>query len=102
MFDISDRITELRAERGWSEYHLAEQSGIVQSTISSWTRTKAMPTVQNLEKICNAFGITLSQFFAGKEETVVALSSLQLEMLHSFDRLSSEQQNYLIQFINSL
>ena len=58
MFDINERIIELRMERHWSEYQLAEKSGIGQSTISSWTRTKSMPTVPNLEKICNAFGIT--------------------------------------------
>lgn len=102
MFNINDRITELRIERKWSEYHLAEQSGIVQSTISSWSRTNAMPTVPNLEKICNAFGITLSQFFANKDETTMSLSAHQLEMLNSFDRLSPEQQNHLIQFLSSL
>ena len=67
MFNINERIIELRTQRNWSEYHLAEKSGIVQSTISSWSRTNAMPTIQNLEKICNAFGITLSQFFSEKK-----------------------------------
>ena len=43
MFDINERIIELRMERHWSEYQLAEKSGIGQSTISSWTRTKSMP-----------------------------------------------------------
>ena len=38
-----------------------------------------MPTVPNLEKICNAFGITLSQFFADKEERTVSLSPVQQE-----------------------
>ena len=80
MFDINERIIELRMERHWSEYQLAEKSGIGQSTISSWTRTKSMPTVPNLEKICNAFGITLSQFF---------------------DRLTPEQQENLIRFLSS-
>ena len=47
MFDINERIIELRMERHWSEYQLAEKSGIGQSTISSWTRTKSMPTVPN-------------------------------------------------------
>ena len=69
MFDINERIIELRMERHWSEYQLAEKSGIGQSTISSWTRTKSMPTVPNLEKICNAFGITLSQFFGRQRRT---------------------------------
>ena len=89
MFDINERIIELRMERHWSEYQLAEKSGIGQSTISSWTRTKSMPTVPNLEKICNAFGITVS------------LSPVQQEMLHNFDRLTPEQQENLIRFLSS-
>ena len=32
MFDINERIIELRMERHWSEYQLAEKSGIGQST----------------------------------------------------------------------
>ena len=101
MFDINERIIELRMERHWSEYQLAEKSGIGQSTISSWTRTKSRPTVPNLEKICNAFGITLSQFFADKEERTVSLSPVQQEMLHNFDRLTPEQQENLIRFLSS-
>lgn len=62
MINITERITALRLERKWSEYQLAEKSGITQSTISSWSRQNAVPSIQNLEKICNAFQITLSQF----------------------------------------
>ena len=34
--DVLARIIELRDARGWSEYQLAEKSGMAQSTISSW------------------------------------------------------------------
>ena len=101
MFNINERIIKLRTQRNWSEYQLAEKSGIVKSTISSWSRTNAMPTIPNLEKICTAFGITLSQFFSDEEMTV-SLTERQLEMLHGFDRLSSEQQDYLVCFLKSL
>ena len=52
-----------RQERNWTEYQLAEKSGLPQSTISSWYRKNQIPSVQSLEKICSAFNITLSQFF---------------------------------------
>ena len=55
MINITERITALRLERKWSEYQLAEKSGITQSTISSWSRQNVVPSIQNLEKICNAF-----------------------------------------------
>ena len=58
--DILDKITKMRMERHWTEYQLAENSGLTQSTISSWYRKNMLPSIPSLEKICNAFGITLS------------------------------------------
>ena len=67
MIPVLDRITHYRDQKGWSEYQLATESGLTQSTISSWYRKKLLPSIPSLEKICNAFGITLSQFFAESE-----------------------------------
>lgn len=57
MKDILATITKYRQDRGWTEYQLAERSGLPQSTISSWYRKNMIPTVPSLEKICMAFGI---------------------------------------------
>ena len=63
MIDVLERIVFYRKQKGCSEYQLAEESGLTQSTISSWYRKNMIPSVPSLEKVCNAFGITLSQFF---------------------------------------
>ena len=55
MKDILSVITTYREERGWTEYQLAERSGLPQSTISSWYRKNMVPTIPSLEKICTAF-----------------------------------------------
>ena len=56
MIDVLQRINELREERHWTEYQLAERSGLTQSTISSWYRKNMLPTIPSLTKICDAFG----------------------------------------------
>ena len=43
--DILDKITQFRMERNWTEYQLAEKSGLTQSTISSWYRKHMLPTI---------------------------------------------------------
>lgn len=48
--NVLDRIVELRTERNWTEYQLAEKSGLTQSTISSWYRKDVSPTIPSLEK----------------------------------------------------
>jgi len=52
--DILKRIVDLRKERNWTEYQLAEQSGLTQSTISSWYRKNMLPTIPSLTKLCDA------------------------------------------------
>ena len=78
--DILGTITKYRQDRGWTEYQLAERSGLPQSTISSWYRKNMVPTVPSLEKICAAFGITLSQLFAEGEQAV-SLTEAQRQLL---------------------
>ncbi len=101
MKDILGTIAIYRQERGWTEYQLAERSGLPQSTISSWYRKNMVPTVPSLEKVCAAFGITLSQLFAENNEPV-ALTPSQRELLDKWDRLDEEQQAAIFQLIEKM
>ena len=100
MTDILALITKFRLERGWTEYQLADRSGLPQSTISSWYRKNLVPTVSSLEKICAAFGITLSQFFAAGETTTV-LTPAQKQMLNRWNTLDAKQQEALLQLLDA-
>lgn len=99
--DILATITEYREERGWSEYQLAEHSGLPQSTISSWYRKNMIPTIPSLEKICAAFGITLSQLFA-EGNAPVALTDSQRKLLERWARLSEDQQAVVFALIDKM
>ncbi len=101
MVDVLARITEYREARGWTEYQLAERSGLPQSTISSWFRKGMMPTIPSLEKICIAFGITISQLFANENE-LVSLTSTQRKLLESWSRLDEEKQAAVFQLIEKM
>ena len=101
MTDVLSAIAQYRQDRGWSEYQLAERSGLPQSTISSWYRKDIVPTVPSLEKICEAFGITLSQLFA-TNGSPVTLTKKQTELLERWDRLDKEQQKAVFQLIDNM
>ncbi len=101
MINVLERITYYRKLKNWSEYQLAENSGLTQSTISSWYRKDMLPNIASLEKICNAFGITLSQFFATDTDTF-SLTPLQKEILTEINHLSEEQQHALVAFFKTL
>ena len=101
MTDILGIIKKQREARGWSEYQLAERSGLPQSTISSWYKKNMTPSFASLEKICDAFGITLSQFFSDGEDGVV-LTAPQREMLSKWNCLTASQQDSLLILMDSM
>lgn len=100
--DVLEKITTLRLGRHWSEYQLAEHSGLTQSTISSWYHKNLIPSIPSLERICDAFGITLSQFFLEDNAELASLTPEQAALIHASGKLSPEQFSALISFINTL
>lgn len=100
--DILQRITEMRIEKGWTEYELAERAELTQSTISSWYRKKLIPSVPSLKHICNAFGISLSQFFLEDKSFSEKLTQEQIDILKRWSRLTKEQQKKLADFLDSI
>ena len=101
MKDILTAITKYREERGWTEYQLSERSGLPQSTISSWYRKNMIPTIPSLERICSAFGITMSQLFAEDDEQF-SLTESQKKLIERWSRLTEEQQAAIFSLIDKM
>lgn len=100
--DVLEKITQLRLERGWSEYQLAEKSGLTQSTISSWYRKNMLPTLPSLSKLCDAFGISLSQFFLENDGNTIQITDQQRCLLENTAKLDPKQYNALLNFLKTL
>ena len=60
---ILARIDDLRNKKGWSKYELAKCLGVSTNAVYAWYRTGAMPSLSNIERLCEALNITLEQFF---------------------------------------
>lgn len=89
--DVQERIRELMEIKSWSEYKLAKEAGLPQSTISHLFKRNNAPTYPTIEAICGAFGITMAQFFADEGEAVV-LTLEQREVLILWGTLTDEQR----------
>lgn len=61
------RIAYLRAQKGWSQLTLSIESGVNRNYICDLENGKRNPTLNILEKIANAFSITLEELFKGIE-----------------------------------
>ena len=98
---IIERIEELCEKKHMSRYRLAQKSGIAQSSISTLLNRKSVPTIQTLEKICDGFGITLSQFFA-EDDKVLDLTKDQEELLKYWNSMDSRQQELVKAYIQGI
>ena len=100
--DILGKIYRLRIERGWSEYQLSANSGLTQSTISSWYRKKTTPTIPSLEKVCQAYGISLSQFFLEETEEQRILTESENRLMHYLTMLDPHQAELVAELVESM
>lgn len=78
--DVHQRLRRILEERGWTEYKLAKNSGLSESTISNIFKRNTIPSLTTLEAICNGLGITLSQFLI-KTLELHKRSGSKLEMI---------------------
>ena len=97
--DINKRIEDLRFQRGWSMYELAQEAGITQSTLTSMMKRGTPPKIDTLESICEAFGITLSQFFM-EDEHMECLDSNEKKLITLFRKLPEKKQQALLDLID--
>lgn len=99
--DVIDRIEELRNRRGWSIYKLAAESGLTQSTLTNMYARGTYPSIPTLTAICEALGVTLSQFFSsGKNETV--LSDDEAEIIEAYRLLSARNKKAIKSLVQSI
>ena len=98
--DILKRIEQLRQEKGWTMYKLAEESMIQQSTLANMYTRNTLPSLTTLLSICKGLGITPAQFFA--IDSMDKINIEEKELLSSFRKLSETNKSAVINLINNL
>ena len=99
--DVIKKLTELRLERNISVYRLSELTGINQSTLANTFSRGTIPSIKHLEIMCDALGVTLSQFFAQDEE-MFYLSKKEIELINNYRKLTKELCRNLSDLINDI
>ena len=98
MTEINKKILALCDERGWTPYKLANMADITHSSINSFLNRDSAPKVDMLQRICDAFGITLAQFFMD-DEKLEFLNADEKLLVSSFRMLSVEKQQALLKLM---
>lgn len=99
--DVIAKLNKLRLERNLSVYRLSELTGINQSTLANTFSRGTVPSIQNLEIICSALGITLSQFFQENEKEIV-LNENDLSFFNEYKKLPTDMQITVVDLIKKI
>lgn len=81
---IRDRITQLRLQKGVSEYQMSYDLGHSRSYIYNISSGKSLPPMAEFLQICDYFGITPSQFFDDSAQSPSLLQTA-IEELRKLD-----------------
>lgn len=95
---MTEYIKDLCAQRGWTYYKLALESGIPHSSLSSMMNKQEIPSMNNLIKICGGFDISLAEFFLGMEPP----SDLVQEFADLWNRLDMKSKHLAITYLYGL
>lgn len=102
--DILKRIDSLCKWKHWSLYRLAKEASIPYSNLSNIFNRQTCPSVPTLEKICNGFGMSLSEFFEFQTppKTQVGFSHQEEEMIYALRSLSKKDRELFQTYLNGL
>ncbi len=95
--EVLEKIDILRKDRGWSINYLAMESELTQSTLNNLYRRNTEPKISTLRSICNAFGISLSEFFKDEDE-----DNEEDELIKKVKSLSDINKKALLQLLKNI
>lgn len=95
---IRNRITQLRLQKGVSEYQMSYDLGHSRGYVYNISSGKSLPPMSEFLTICDYFGITPSEFFDDK----VSRPELIQKAVEGLMQLDDSDQLLILGFINRL
>ncbi|WP_051656843.1 helix-turn-helix domain-containing protein [Butyrivibrio sp. AE3004] len=94
MFDALGRIDDLIISHNMSRNQVAKKANIPSSTLNSYFKFNRYPPIDNIERICDVFGLTLIEFFSDSEQLETGKTTTELAELNSkYVLLADHQKN---------
>ena len=95
---IRQRITQLRIQKGVSEYKMSLDLGHSKGYIQSISSGRSLPSMNEFLCICEYFGITPYEFFDTNDNELLMLKEFNSEV----EKLNRDDLNLLIQLAKRL
>lgn len=102
VFEMNNRIRELRKALDLSQKEFAEKIGLKQNAISYMEKNGFTITEQNIKVICSQFNVNENWLRTGSGKMFLENEKKQKEFFDIFDELSPVLQDYLIKTAKDL
>jgi transcriptional regulator with XRE-family HTH domain len=79
--DFSERLKQLRLNKGWSQRDLAKKLGLTNVAVSMYERGERQPDYAMLELICDTFNVSIDYILGKDDVTMYYLKPEQSELL---------------------
>lgn len=97
---LIEKLTEFRSKSGLSYDKLEEKTGISASTINRWYNGKGVPSLDEIEMLCDAMGFDITDIFVtvGKQEMTatqaIGYQGAEVMVEHYEARLLAKDEKY--------
>lgn len=71
---LTEKLNSLRVESGLSQSTLAEQMGVTRQTVSRWETGEAVPTMDNLRRLGELYGVSVGYLLNDSEPRSTAVA----------------------------
>jgi len=100
---ISNRLKQLRQEKGWSQEQLARKANIHQKQISSYERGKTLPSTEILIRFAETFDVSLDYLafdVEGKPSKIEVSDRELLRRFEDIDKLDEKDKQTIIEVMD--
>lgn len=95
---VRNRITQLRLQKGVSEYQMSYDLGRSRGYINNISSGKSLPSMSEFLSICEYFNISPTDFFDNSQENPALITKL----LNKVKLLSPDDQILVIELVDRL
>lgn len=96
---IGKTISDLRDNKGWSQYDLAKNSDVSKVMIGKYERDEATPSIQAAKRMADALGVTLDRLVG--EGVNADFSKKDLERFKELLNLEEDKKNTIFDLIDT-
>lgn len=94
--EVGTRLRQIRKSQGRTLEYVSKVTGLSQPFISQLENDQKSPSLESLEKLCNAYEITFAEFFTLQNPTEF------VRLQQAISTLTPTQKDLLVRFLDQL